>query len=171
MTQQMRAAESAEESMRTPGERRPVADGFPQHRVALLEKASLGGAAVAFAIILSLGAKDGTLDFQLKLAIGFAVAAMPVLLAVYVAKDAMVVWKNQTESAATTNLNRVASGLVLSLVVLCLAIACIVWHVLGWYGAEATFLWLAVAVVVGVTVDVSVVGQVRQSNGDGQNTG
>ncbi len=171
MTNRMRVAENAEESMRTPEERRPVADGFTQHRVALLEKASLGGAAAAFAIILSLGAKDGTLDFQLKLAIGFAVTAMPVLLAVYVTKDAMVVWKNQTGSAATTKLKRVASCLVLSLFVLCLAIASIVWHMLGWYGAEATFLWLAVAVVFGVSVDVRVVDPARRPNGDGQNTG
>ena len=57
------------------------------HDDALFERATLGGSAIAFAVIVSLGSRDNDLDVFLRIAMCLAFFAMPVLLAPWIGKD------------------------------------------------------------------------------------
>jgi len=64
-----------------------------QHRVAIFDRATLGGAAAAFAIVVSLGSRDNDLDIPLRVSMAFAIAALPLLISMYIAKDGLLSWR------------------------------------------------------------------------------
>jgi hypothetical protein len=116
------------------------------HRVAVYERSLLGGAAAAFAIVLSLAAKDGALDAYLCAAMALSLAALPVLLALYVAKDAIENWIAEESPSSQRSLTRTTWAASFGMTGLAASIACLAGHIFGWFGALFAILWLMVVV-------------------------
>ena len=126
------------------------------HRIEIYDRATLGGAAAAFAIIVALGTKDNPLDASLKLSIMSALIALPVLLAMYVAKPAIVTWRKIGNPSQQWRLLVAGWAALIALTALAGSVACIGSHLFNSETAGlVTFVWFELVLLLGTRADMS----------------
>lgn len=112
------------------------------HDDALFERATLGGSAIAFAVIVSLGSRDNDLDVFLRIAMCLAFFAMPVLLAPWIGKDKVFPSDPGQEGVARPVLATFVTVWVCAGISLITALAAILAHVFGWKIAIVGLIWM-----------------------------
>lgn len=86
---------------------------------------------------------------------GFALVALPILLALYVAKDAVVTWRRVSYGSMRHKLTFASSASSVALTALCIAIAGIGAHIFGSGAGVVVFLWFEGTILIGAKADMS----------------
>jgi hypothetical protein len=115
---------------------------FAEYRHSLYERCTAGGAAIAFAIVLSLAAKDGPLDDSLRTAFLCSFLSLPVLLFGYGTRTLFVGYPKRQNPRVRMIAAIGGYAVSLGLASLALSVAALLTHIFAERWGLLAFVWL-----------------------------